>query len=308
MDQNQTNVLASLSVRMLMGTGIFNDVITKYVPDVLEKLTPSLTLKDLMAETANAQAFIGELMEAGKRYTEETAREVREFGVDIDPRGPRYRWGTPEEKEAAVKLIEEQYPVNHGDIICYGPSNMTFWYSLEKDMLPYHAQNHGMGGCTDIDLIEYAPRVLYPYQPSAVIIQTGSNDIASGIPLEEILKRKKEMYDLFLSQLPETKLIVCSGLPLPGRMQYWNATEKTNQLLKELCETDERLYFLDATDAMMTDEGEERYRSDSGRYFNPDLYRMDKIHLNKKGHDVWTKLMKDALRSLGVSAAEEGKA
>ncbi len=154
--------------------------------------------------------------------------------MDIDPFGPRFRWGTPENKETVVRLIEEQYPVNHGDIICYGPSNITFWYSLEKDMLPYHAQNHGMGGCTDIDLIEYAPHVLYPYQPSAVIIQTGSNDIASGIPLEEILRRKKEMYDLFLSKMPTAKLIVCSGLPLPGRMQYWNATEKTNQLLKEL--------------------------------------------------------------------------
>lgn len=167
-------------------------------------------------------------------------------------------------------------------------------------MLPYHAQNHGMGGCTDPDLIRYAPRVLYPYRPSAVIIQTGSNDIASGIPLEEILQRKKEMYALFLSQLPETRLIVCSGLPLPGRMQFWEVTKQTNQLLKNLCEENSRLFFLDATDAMMTDHGEDKFRSADGRYFNPELFRADRIHLNRKGHDVWTQLMKTALASAKV--------
>jgi len=188
--------------------------------------------------------------------------------------------------------------VNEGDIICYGPSNITYWYSLEQDMLPYKAQNHGMGGCIDADLIHYAPRVLYPYKPSVVIIQTGSNDIAAGIPLETILKNKKQMYDLFLEQMPETQLIVCSGLPLPGRTYFWEATAKTNALLKELCEKTERMHFLDATDAMLCGTGEEKFKISNGCYFNPELYRMDKIHLNKKGHDIWTGLMKDLLSKI----------
>jgi lysophospholipase L1-like esterase len=157
-----------------------------------------------------------------------------------------------------------------------------------------------MGGCTDPDLIAYAPRVLYPYRPSVVIMQTGSNDIAAGIPLDEILRRKEEMYALFRRELPETEFIVCSGLPLPGRMQFWEATVKTNALLRELCARTEGLHFLDATDAMLADTGDEMYRTSDGRYFNPSLFRIDRIHLNKKGHDVWTGLMKEKLAELGV--------
>ena len=49
-----------------------------------------------------------------------------------------------------------------------------------------------------------------------------------------------------------------------------------------------RFHFMSADDAMLTDHGPETLRTADGRYFNPALFRMDRIHLNKKGHDVWT--------------------
>lgn len=50
----------------------------------------------------------------------------------------------------------------------------------------------------------------------------------------------------------------------------------------------------------LADTGDEMYRTSDGRYFNPSLFRIDRIHLNKKGHDVWTGLMKEKLAELGV--------
>ena len=119
------------------------------------------------------------------------------------------------------------------------------------------------------------------------------------MPLETILENKRKMYALFLENMPETKLIICSGLPLPGRTQFWDATVKTNELLKQMCEETDRLYFMDATDDMLTSEGPDDLRTSDGRYFNPALYRLDRIHLNKKGHDVWTAKMKEMLERLG---------
>ena len=233
-----------------------------------------------------------------EEFERENLREVREFGVEIDPGNLRYRWGDPETNEHVVKMIEEQYPVTEGDVIFYGPSNITYWYSLEQDMLPWRAQNHGMGGCIDEDMMHYAPRLFYPYKPSVVFFQTGSNDIASGIPLETILENKRKMYGMFLREMPQTKLVICSGLPLPGRTQFWDATMETNRLLGQMCWETERLYFLDATEAMLTDHGPERLKTSDGRFFQPAYYRMDQIHLNKRGHDVWTALMKDKLREI----------
>lgn len=177
---------------------------------------------------------------------------------------------------------------------------MTLWYSLEKDFLPYDARHHGIGGCTDADLIRYAPRLLYPYQPSCVIVQTGSNDLAAGLQPDSILKRKQDMYTRFLENLPDTHFVVCSGLPLPGRMQYWPATDRMNMLLEDMCEHHPRLVFLDATPHMLADEGKARYRTQDGRYFRPGYFRIDRIHLNKQGHDVWTALMKQTLSTLSL--------
>ena len=239
-------------------------------------------------------------MVAGGKFRRKDLAEVREFGEGINPRSLRYQWGNPEINEQVVSLIEKSDPVTEGGIVFYGPSNICFWYSLEEDMKPWKAHNHGIGGCIDADMIEYAPRLLYPYKPAAVFFQTGSNDIASGIPLEQILDNKRKMYGLFLKNMPGTKLIVCSGLPLPGRTQYWDATVKTNELLQKMCKETDRMVFMDATDVMLTSDGPEELQTSDGRYFNPALFRIDRIHLNKKGHDVWTAKMKETLRKLGL--------
>ena len=276
----------------------YGGVIRKYFGELTEEQKQK-PLRDLVTDDIRTD-FLIDLMVASGKFRREDDAEVREFGEGIDPRSLRYQWGDPEINEQVVSLIEQSDPVTEGDVIFYGPSNICFWYSLEEDMKPWKGHNHGIGGCIDPDMIHYAPRLLYPWKPAAVFFQTGSNDIAGGIPLETILENKKKMYALFLENMPETKLIICSGLPLPGRTQYWDATVKTNELLKKMCEETDRLYFMDATDVMLTSEGPEELRTSDGRYFNPSLYRLDRIHLNKKGHDVWTAKMKEMLRMLGV--------
>ncbi len=294
----ELTTLMRFSAGMLRNLPFFADVLRRRLPDLTpEQLTAPV---GTLVPEAERAAFEADMTQASRAFDRAMQEEVREFGVDLDPNTPRYRWGSPESNEAAVRMIEAQYPPKPGAIVFYGPSNITFWYSLERDMLPYRAENHGMGGCVDEDMIRYAPRLLYPYQPAAVFFQTGSNDIASGIPLETILENKRRMYALFLEHMPATELIVCSGLPLPGRTQFWDATVKTNELLRELCARTERMHFMDATDDMLTDCGPEELRTSDGRYFNPALYRMDRIHLNKRGHDVWTARMKQMLSRLSI--------
>lgn len=229
-------------------------------------------------------------------------KENAEFKVPVDIHDPCHLWSNREEEiqELCVSAIEKKYAGKTGEILFYGPSNLQMWYSLEQDMLPYRAQNHGMGGCIDPEMIHYAPRMLYAFQPKAVFFQTGSNDLASGLSIEQIIQNKKEMYGLFLKHMPQTKLVIMSGLPLPGRQQYWEDTVKTNGFLSELCAATDRLYFMDATDHLMCGEGPEEMRAFDGRYFNPAYYRFDGIHLNKAGHDVWTGLIKQMLQELGI--------
>ena len=280
------------------GLIFYDEVIRRYFGELSEDRKAE-KLCDMIPENVRDD-FLMDFKTASEKFRERDLEDVREFGKDIDPRSLRYQWGSPEINEQVVSLIERTDPVTEGGILFYGPSNICFWYSLEEDMKPWKAHNHGIGGCIDPDMIQYAPRLLYPWKPAAVFFQTGSNDIASGIPLATILENKRKMYALFLENMPETRLIICSGLPLPGRTQFWDATVKTNELLKEMCQGTDRLYFLDATDQMLTSEGPAELRTSDGRYFNPELFRIDRIHLNKKGHDVWTAEMKKMLQKLGI--------
>lgn len=230
------------------------------------------------------------------------AKENEEFNVDIDPYDPCHFWSNKEVEiqELCVSAIEKKYEGRKGEIIFYGPSNIQMWYSLEQDMLPYRAQNHGMGGCVDEEMIQYAPRMLYEFQPKVVFLQTGSNDLASGLTPEQIIRNKKKMYNLFLDNMPETKIVVLSGLPLPNRQQYWKDTVKINEFLKRLCDEDKRMFFLDATDNMLCTQGTDSMKTFDERYFNPKYYRFDGIHLNKRGHDEWTGRMKLMLKKMGI--------
>lgn len=180
-----------------------------------------------------------------------------------------------------------------GEIVFYGASNFTFWKTLEEDMKPWHTQNHGFGGSTDALMKQYAPEMLYPYKPSLVFIQTGSNDNASGLPLEQIMENKRALYAEYRKNLPDAKFIIMSGLPLPGREQYLESILGLNAYLKTYLEGLDGFYFIDATDAMMKD-GKTR----------PEYFNRDGIHLNAAGHAAWTKLMRAKLEELGVPHGE----
>lgn len=182
-----------------------------------------------------------------------------------------------------VKAIEQRYDASarKGEIVFYGASNFRLWTEMENDLSGYKVQNHGFGGSTDKMLVQYADRILYPYEPAVVFFQTGSNDYValSGTDDEKVamcMAFKREMFDTFHAALPEAKFVVMSGLLLPGRDQYRALTERINAELKELCAGRDYMFFVDAS-AMTRD----------GADYRTDLFIKDRIHLNHEGQLLW---------------------
>lgn len=186
--------------------------------------------------------------------------------------------------QADVDDIKETYSKERkGEIIFYGASNFALWETIEEDMIAYKVQNHAFGGSKDIDLVEYADQILYPYQPHIVVFQTGSNDYTtmSGTDEEKVkkcIKYKKEMFLEFHKKLPNTKFIIMSGLLLPGRSEYVEMTLMINNELKAYADTEEYIYFVDANTLTY-----------DGIKLNKTLFRKDMIHLNHEGQLLWYK-------------------
>lgn len=190
-------------------------------------------------------------------------------------------------KGLSITRIRQAYKDRpQGEIIFYGASNFTMWPTLDEDMLPLAVQNHGFGGSTDDDMMAQADKLLYPYAPSVVVFQSGSNDFVLGMTVAEVCANKDGMYTTFRAELPDATFVVLSMLPLPGRTEYWEQSAQVNAYLKEYCETHDNMYFVDATDAMMTADGG----------FRPEYYKNDGIHLNAEGQAVWCALIKPVLQ------------
>lgn len=182
-----------------------------------------------------------------------------------------------------VNPIAEKYNAeeSQGEIIFYGASNFRLWTDLEQDLSEYKVQNHAFGGSTDKLLVEYADKLLYPYNPSIVFFQTGSNDYVSlsGTDEEKVkacMDYKKQMFDTFHEKCPNAKFVVMSGLLLPGRSEYTQLTQMVNDELEAYSNSKDYMYFVNSEDLTYQ----------NGKY-RDDLFIKDGIHLNHTGQLLW---------------------
>ena len=86
------------------------------------------------------------------------------------------------------------------------------------------------------------------------------------------------MFNEIHEQLPDAKMVIMSGLLLPGRSEYRELTEQINAELKSLCKETDYLWFVGASD--MTWDGQN---------YKNELFIKDGIHLNHEGQLLWMK-------------------
>lgn len=197
--------------------------------------------------------------------------------------------------DAQERTIVKKYDAaeRRGEIVFYGASNFRLWTEMDADLSEYKVQNHGFGGSTDKDLVQRADVLLYPYAPSVVFFQTGSNDYVSleGSDEEKVascMAYKKSMFALFHEAMPNAKFVVMSGLLLPGRSQYTALTRMINDALQTLCEKYDYMTFVDS----------EPLTYDGANYAE-ELFVSDGIHLNHEGQLLWRDCyIKPAIESL----------
>lgn len=194
-----------------------------------------------------------------------------------------------------VRRVEKSFPYNENrdGIVFYGASNFRMWDEMTEDLSEYKVVNSGFGGSTDKLMVKYADKLLYPYHPKVVFFQTGSNDYVEISRTDEekisaCMEYKKQMFTAFHEKMPDAKFVVMSGLLLPGRNEFTELTIKVNAALKEYCETQDYMTFVDAN--QMTYDGTQ-YRTD--------LFIKDGIHLNHTGQLKWrNEYIKPAIETL----------
>ena len=188
---------------------------------------------------------------------------------------------------AAFEAADKVSPPAPGGILFTGSSSIRFWHDrLARDMQGLTVIPRGYGGSTMQDAVYYINRVVLPYKPRAIVLYEGDNDIgAYDIPATQV----RDLFQLFVAMvhdhLPQTRIYMLAIKPSILRQKYWPQMQSANSLLKAVCESDNRLYYIDVASPLLLPDGSP----------NPELFREDNLHLNPKGYDLWTSVVKPVL-------------
>lgn len=192
--------------------------------------------------------------------------------------------------EKAIKAYEEEDKVSpppEGAIVGIGSSSMRLWRKrIHQDLAPLTVIPRGFGGSNMEDARYYADRIVIPYEPRAVILYEGDNDIAT---FKLSPKQVMNIFDAFVAKihraLPQTRIYVISVKPSISRWNVWPQMEETNHLLKAACELNPLLTYIDVASPML-DENNQPLK---------DIFIQDNLHLNQKGYDIWSNAVKSVL-------------
>lgn len=172
-------------------------------------------------------------------------------------------------------------------VLFVGSSSIVNWRDLEADMAPIPVVNRGFGGSVTADVVHFFDRVVAPYEPAAIVLYEGDNDLAAGAPPAEVLLHVRELIRLLERRLPGTPMLVLAVKPSPARADIWPAMQRTNELLRDLCERTDGCTFVDITAGMLSGDGAMR----------GELFVEDRLHMNRDGYVEWANVVRPAVEA-----------
>lgn len=176
-------------------------------------------------------------------------------------------------------------PPPENAIVFAGSSSIVFWRTLKEDMAPLTVINRGFGGSQMFELNMYRDRIVTNYKPKAVVVYEGDNDVAAGKSVNEIVSQYKEFISHIDRELSTTEIYLIAVKPSIARAAMWETMKEVNSQLKKLAEETAKVHYLDIASPMLQENG----------LVKEDLFVDDGLHLNAKGYEIWTKVVRPVL-------------
>jgi lysophospholipase L1-like esterase len=172
-------------------------------------------------------------------------------------------------------------------VVFIGSSSIRLWDTLADDMSPIPVIQHGFGGAKLNDIVHYAERLVNAYQPRAVVVFAGTNDIEPGASKspEVLLASYQAFVGKVRSNRPDLPIFYIGITPSPRRWAVWPIAQSTNELIETWSEADPNLHFIDTSAALLGSNGEP----------DGDNYIFDGLHLSKRGYAIWRDIIRKRL-------------
>ena len=185
------------------------------------------------------------------------------------------------------QLYNKEYHFNPDKkrVVFAGSSSVRMWKDVQDYYPDFNVVNNGFGGSHFSDLLYFYNQLILKQKPDVLFIYEGDNDIAANKKPGLIKREAKELYQQIRRDLPETKIVFISPKPSIARWSLKKKYERLNRRLEGFCNRNDNLEFADVWDAML---------DENGNVFQ-DVFIQDGLHMNKKGYDIWAKVISEYL-------------
>ena len=199
------------------------------------------------------------------------------------------RW---EGSMAEIRKRDRDTPAKGGSLLFVGSSSIRMW-NLKKSWPEKATINNGFGGSTIADSIHYFDTLFLPYQPDAILLYAGDNDIANGLTPAQVSEDFQTLASLISLAFPEAPVVFIAIKPSQKRWEMWPDMKKANDLIAAQCAAKPHFHFADVGSIML-----------DGARGAPDKnwFLEDGLHLSESGYAKWTALIKEILQE-----ADSGK-
>ena len=191
-------------------------------------------------------------------------------------------------KDQVDELVNKGYNFDTDKklVVFTGSSSIRMWNDVQSYFPEYNVINNGFGGSHFSDLLHFYNELIVKPNPEILFIYAGDNDLASKKKPKEILKEAKKLTGKIQQDLPGTKVVFISPKPSIARVHLKNEYISFNKKLKKYCRKQNNVDFADVWNTMLDNKG--------NVYKN--IFLEDGLHMNKKGYDIWGKVIGEFLK------------
>ena len=185
----------------------------------------------------------------------------------------------------AFETADSENPPPKNAILFVGSSSIVYWRTLSEDMVPLNVINRGFGGSQMHELNMYRDRIVTKYQPKAVVVYEGDNDVAAGKSVDEIIPEYVSFIEHLNESLDKVDIYLIAVKPSIARATMWETMQAVNEQLFELSKQHENVHYFDIASPMLQSTGEVK----------DDIFVEDGLHMNAAGYEIWTNVIRPVL-------------
>ncbi|MCF8244300.1 MAG: hypothetical protein K9J37_05800 [Saprospiraceae bacterium] len=237
----------------------------------MKKYLFSVLLATLLAATFSCKNEPGKMSRAG-----------------LIPRGDTTKVDRFEEEIKKFEAADQVQMPAKGGVLFVGSSSFRMWSTVAADFAPLPVTNRGFGGSTTPEVMHYAPRIVYKYQPSVIVYYCGENDIASETPPQVAFQNFKKFIGETEKNLPNATVVALSAKPSPSRWALWKNFQQFNMMVEQFAQNRPNLRYVDISGQLLGANGEP----------DPTLFVEDKLHMNASGYAKWTAVLKPIITEI----------